>query len=72
MKFDMVEIGMFRLPGIVIQEDEENKVTEEQLTNLREWASEDPKARGKEINPSKNIWMFKNDKQRNYFIMRWG
>jgi hypothetical protein len=72
MKFDMVEIGMFNLPGIVIQDDEENKVSATQLQELREWANEDPKARGKEINEHKRIWMFKNDKQRNYFIMRWG
>jgi len=72
MKFKTIEVGIFRLPGLMIEEDEEHPIREEDLTEMRAWAAEDPKKHGKELIPAKNIWAFKNDKQRNYFIMKWG
>jgi len=72
MKFEMVEVGMFRLPGLMIEEDEENPIPEAAIEEMREWANIDPKKHGKEINPKKKLWAFRNEKQRNYFIMRWG
>ena len=72
MKFEMVEIGMFRLPGLMVVDDDENPVREEDIVAMREWAAEDPKKHGKEVIQEKRVWAFKNEKQRNYFIMRWG
>lgn len=71
MKFKMVDIGMFKLPGVVIEKNEdEDDLLRGILDEVREWTSEHKI--GKEINCDKNIWMFKNDNQRNFFIMRWG
>lgn len=69
MEVKMVELGLFRLPGIVIEENEDEKLSLETLTEMREWSKEHKC--GQEINPNKMIWSFKNEKQRNFFLMRW-
>lgn len=69
----MVEVGMFRLPGLMIAKDEDEDaqpVSEETFSQIREWCVQHKC--GKEINETKHVWMFKKEKERNFFLMRWG
>jgi hypothetical protein len=69
MIFKSVEIGLFKLPGLVIQPELEEKISEEFKEQLREWSKEHNI--GKEINSTKNWWQFKSESERNFFIIRW-
>lgn len=68
----MVEVGLFRLPGVIINDTEDDPINESVITEMRLWANNDPKKHGKEMCTARRLWAFKNEKQRNYFIMRWG
>ena len=63
-KWELCEVGMFRLPGIVY---EEGALTEEEHQARVEWA--------KTCNCGKpmtdRLWSFRNQNQRDMFILRW-
>ena len=72
MKFNMIEVGLFRLPGVVVMPNEDEDappIPESTFEEMRAWA-EQHKC-GKEVNEGKHIWMFKKEKERNFFLMRW-
>lgn len=69
MEVKMVELGLFRLPGLVIEDTEEETLSLETILEMREWSK--TYNCGKEVNANKKIWSFKNEKQRNFFLMRW-
>lgn len=64
MKIKTCDVGLFRLPGIVLDKEE---VNDEKLLEIEAWA--------KETNCGKRmtdlLWSFRNEKQRDMFILRW-
>ena len=64
MKLKTCEVGLFRLPGVVLDKDE---ATPAKLEEIETWA--------KETNCGKKmtdlLWSFRNEKQRDMFILRW-
>ena len=69
MKIKTCEVGMFRLPGIVVERPEDISDTN--------WSStqEEMDAWAKETNCGKRmtdyLWSFRNEKQRDMFILKW-
>lgn len=69
MKLKTCEVGMFRLPGIVIERPEE--ISDASWNSLLE----EMDAWAKETNCGKRmteyLWSFRNEKQRDMFILKW-
>lgn len=59
-----VEVGMFRLPGLVF---EKGQLSEELLTEMKQWAE----AEGVGMSMTENLWSFKKEAHREWFILRW-
>lgn len=64
MKITNVEVGMFKLPGVLLDKEE---VTEELLQEINEWCEQNNC--GKHMTGT--LWSFKKEKQRDMFIIRW-
>ena len=65
------EVGMFRLPGIVIEDDDYEtavKVTEEQLKEMEEWCNSEF---GTGMRMTDRLFSFRKESQRAWFILRW-
>ena len=59
-----VEVGPFRLPGIAFEKGE----LDEELNNqMIEWA----KAEGVGMSMTENLWSFKKEAHREWFVLRW-
>lgn len=58
------EVGLFKLPGIVF---EQGQLTDQQIIDIAKW-SEETRC-GKQM--SNTLWSFKNEKQRDMFLLRW-
>ena len=63
-----VEVGMFRLPGIVIEAEENETITEEQLKEIEEWCNSEF---GKGTRMTERLFSFRKESQRSWFILRW-
>jgi len=64
-----VEVGMFRLPGVVVfANDSEQPLDEEKIKEMDEWANSE-QGTGKRLTDV--LWSFKNVSQRDWFILRW-
>lgn len=59
-----VEVGMFRLPGLVF---EANEISTELLEEMKAWAE----AEGVGMNMTERLWSFKKEAHREWFILRW-
>ena len=59
-----VEVGMFRLPGIAFEKGE---LSEELNNEMIAWA----KAEGVGMSMTENLWSFKKEAHREWFILRW-
>jgi hypothetical protein len=59
-----VEVGMFRLPGVVFEPGE---ITAELEIEMIAWA----KAEGVGMSMTENLWSFKKAAHREWFILRW-
>ena len=59
-----VEVGMFRLPGIVFEKGE---LSEELNNEMISWA----KAEGVGMSMTENLWSFRKESHREWFILRW-
>ena len=59
-----VEVGMFRLPGLVF---EKGQLSEELLNEMKQWAE----AEGVGMSMTENLWSFKKEAHREWFILRW-
>jgi len=69
MKLKTCEVGMFRLPGLVIEDDDEdNKVTEQQLKEMEDWCNSEF---GKGMRMTERLFSFRKESQRDWFILRW-
>lgn len=59
-----VEVGMFRLPGIVFEKGElPAELNEEMIA----WAN----AEGVGMSMTESLWSFRKESHREWFIMRW-
>jgi hypothetical protein len=65
MKIETCEVGMFRLPGIVLNKDE---MTEEKLHEMDDWRQSE---QGVGTRMTDLLWSFKTESQRDWFILRW-
>lgn len=69
MKYKTCEVGLFRLPGVVVErpEDSSDELWAKTLEEIEAWA--------KETNCGKRmtdyLWSFRNEKQRDMFILKW-
>jgi len=59
-----VAVGMFRLPGIAFEKGE---VTPELELEMIAWAQEE----GVGMSMTENLWSFKKEAHREWFILRW-
>ena len=62
------EVGMFRLPGITIEAEEEETITEEQLKEMEDWCNSEF---GKGMRMTGKLFSFRKESQRDWFILRW-
>lgn len=68
MIFKTCEVGMFRLPGIVIEAEEDEIITEEQLKEMEDWCNSEF---GKGMRMTDKLFSFRKESQRDWFILRW-
>jgi len=71
MKLKTCEVGMFRLPGIIVEDDnDENKtkVSEEQLKEMEEWCNSEF---GTGVRMTDRLFSFRKESQRDWFILKW-
>ena len=62
------EVGMFRLPGITIEAEEEETITEEQLKEMEDWCNSEF---GKGMRMTERLFSIRKESQRDWFILRW-
>jgi hypothetical protein len=65
MKMKTCEVGLWRLPGVVIDKEE---VNEERLAEMDAWANS-PQGVGTRM--TEVLWSFKKESQRDWFILKW-
>jgi len=65
MKMETCQVGMFKLPGIVLNKEE---MTEERLHEMDEWRQTE---QGVGTRMTDLLWSFKTESQRDWFILRW-
>ncbi|NBR62525.1 MAG: hypothetical protein EBT86_13030 [Actinobacteria bacterium] len=71
MKLKTCEVGMFRLPGIIVEDDEDEnktKVSEEQLKEMEEWCNSEF---GTGVRMTDRLFSFRKESQRDWFILKW-
>lgn len=64
MKIVNVEVGLFRLPGVVLQQSE---LTEDMTQEINTWCMQNNC--GKQMTGV--MWSFKKQTQRDMFILKW-
>jgi hypothetical protein len=71
IKLEKCQVGMFKLPGLVVQvegeEGESLPLTEETFKEIEDWSLSNNC--GKPM--TRKLWSFKNEKQRDVFILKW-
>ena len=69
MKLKTCEVGMWRLPGVVVEHPKDISETEmkRQLDEAEVWSKESNCGQ----RMSDFLWSFRNEKQRDMFILRW-
>jgi len=68
MIFKTCEVGMFRLPGIVIEAEEEELITEDRLKEMEDWCNSEF---GTGMRMTDKLFSFRKESQRDWFILRW-
>lgn len=70
MKLKTCEVGMFRLPGIIVENGEEDSpdITEEQLKEMEEWCNSEF---GTGMRMTDKLFSFRKESQRDWFVLRW-
>lgn len=64
MKITNVDVGMFKLPGVILDKEE---LTEDIVKEINDWCREHNC--GKQMTDI--LWSFRKQKQRDMFIIRW-
>ena len=62
------EVGMFRLPGITIEAEEEETISEEQLKEMEDWCNSEF---GTGMRMTDKLFSFRKESQRDWFVLRW-
>lgn len=65
MKMQTCQVGMFRLPGVILDAEE---MTQERLHEMDEWRQTE---QGVGTRMTDLLWSFKKESQRDWFILRW-
>ena len=68
MIFKTCEVGMFRLPGLVVEPEEEETISEESLKEMEDWCNSEF---GKGMRMTERLFSFRKESQRDWFILRW-
>lgn len=70
MKITNVQVGMFKLPGVVVErpEDWSDELWQEKQVEMDAWAKSD-QGTGKRMTES--LWSFRKESQRDWFILKW-
>lgn len=68
MKIVNCEVGMFRLPGVIIEAEEDETITEEQIKQMEEWCNSEF---GTGMRMTDKLFSFRKESQRSWFILRW-
>lgn len=71
MKMKTCEVGMFRLPGVIVEDDDDEDktpVSEEQLKELEDWCNSEF---GTGMRMTDRLFSFRKESQRDWFILRW-
>ncbi len=70
MKITNVEVGMFKLPGVVIErpEDCSDELWQKTQEEMDTWAASE-QGTGKRM--TDNLWSFRKESQRDWFILKW-
>ena len=66
--FENVEVGMFRLPGLLIKADKDEELDNDLLDKMEDWCKSEL---GKGMRMTGSLFSFRNEKQRDWFILRW-
>jgi hypothetical protein len=68
MIFKTCEVGMFRLPGVVIESEEDETISEEALKEMEDWCNSEF---GTGMRMTERLFSFRKESQRDWFILRW-
>lgn len=66
MKIETCHVGLFRLPGVVLDSEE---VTALLIEEMDAWAKSQ---QGTGTRMTEVLWSFKTEAQRDWFILKWG
>lgn len=70
MKLKTCEVGMFKLPGIIVErpEDWSDELWQQTQTEMDEWAASE---QGTGTRMTEGLWSFRKQSQRDWFILKW-
>jgi hypothetical protein len=68
MKIVNCEVGMFRLPGVIIEAEEDETITEDQIKQMEDWCNSEF---GTGMRMTDKLFSFRKESQRSWFILRW-
>ena len=71
IKLEKCQVGMFKLPGLVVclqgEENQDEPLSEEIFNEIQDWCKTN--RCGKPM--TQKLWSFKNETQRDMFILKW-
>ena len=68
MKIVNCEVGMFRLPGVIIEAEQDKTITEDQIKQMEDWCNSEF---GTGMRMTDKLFSFRKESQRSWFILRW-
>ena len=70
MKLKTCEVGMFKLPGVIVErpEDWSDELWQRTQTEMDEWAASE---QGTGTRMTDCLWSFRKQSQRDWFILKW-
>jgi hypothetical protein len=68
MKLKTCEVGMFRLPGIIIEAEEDETINEDNIKEMEAWCNSEF---GTGMRMTDRLFSFRKESQRDWFILRW-
>ena len=70
MKLKTCEVGMFKLPGVIVErpEDWSDEHWQQTQTEMDIWADSE-QGTGKRM--TETLWSFRKESQRDWFILKW-
>jgi hypothetical protein len=59
---------MFRLPGVIIEAEQDETITEDQIKQMEDWCNSEF---GTGMRMTDKLFSFRKESQRSWFILRW-